>query len=99
MQHGTRFKDGSFCEVTAIFDDLSEEEVKIVRVFGLERFVAPGKSITDLLLFRLTSQPRTIVWLRINLRVVSKGVEWHQMEFIRVEPAAKETSQTTPKDA
>jgi hypothetical protein len=77
-------RDGSYCEVLAVFEDLSEQEVKIVRVFEDEEFVEPGESVSDLLLFRLTSQPQRILWLRINLRVVSKGVEWRQVDFIRV---------------
>jgi len=77
-------QEGAYCEVTAIFEDLSEKSIRIFRVFSKDEYIEPGESIDDCLLFRL-DHDASVVWLRINLLVASTSVEWRQVEWIRVD--------------
>jgi hypothetical protein len=74
---------GTYCEVTAVFEDESEKTVAFLPLFLSETFIEPGETISDLLLISVSQEAAHAIWLRINLRVVSDGVEWRQTDFVR----------------
>lgn len=83
-------QQGTSCGVVAIAADLSEQTLRVFRVFIAEERIEPGETISDLLLGRLDfSIPQTI-WIRIDLRVASAGVEWHKSDLVRVSAIASE---------
>jgi hypothetical protein len=77
--------EGTSCEIVAIRKDLSKEEIRIFPVFTLHDQVEPGESINDHVVWRIETRPADIVWLRIDLRVVSGKVEWNTTSMVRVE--------------
>ena len=77
-------QQGSSCLITAIFDDLSERPVRTFSVFTHQDQIEPGETITDQLAWRLPLDAAKIMWLRLNLRVVSGSVEWNAGQLIRV---------------
>ncbi len=79
-------QDGSFCEVAAIFEDLIQEVLDVQPVFARGSSLEPGESTGDLLLLRLSTDITKLVWLRLRLRVASHGIEWEQLDFVRITP-------------
>lgn len=66
---------GSSCEVVAVNSDLTEESLRLFEVFALHEHIEPGETIGDQIAWSLPSTQKEIVWLKINLRVVSGSVE------------------------
>jgi hypothetical protein len=77
-------QEGTTCEILAIAPDLSEIPVRLIPVFELENWIEPGESISDLIQYRIELPPDSIVWLRVNLRIVSKELEWNTSRLIQV---------------
>jgi hypothetical protein len=44
-----------------------------------DEFIEPGESIHDLILWSLPAFATEMVWLRLNLRILSGGVEWREL--------------------
>jgi hypothetical protein len=76
---------GTFCELIIVREDLSEESIELFRVFDRNSTIEPGESINDTLYWRLVPPHEEIVWIKLNLRVVSNGVEWFWTCLVRVE--------------
>jgi hypothetical protein len=76
---------GTFCELFIVRDDLSEESVELFRVFDRNKTIEPGESINDTLYWRVTHPLEDLTWIKLNLRVVSNGVEWAWSCLMRVE--------------
>jgi hypothetical protein len=77
-------KAGSFCEISVILDDLSEHIVELFHVFTNDESMEPGESITDTRFWSIEPPIDNIVWVRLDLRVVSKELEWRSSSLIRV---------------
>ena len=75
---------GSSCSIYAIDEDLTQHGLRVLPVFTLEDLIEPGESIDDLQVFRLDAQDAVLVWIKIDLRVVSGSVEWHQSDLVRL---------------
>ena len=76
---------GTFCELVTVREDLSEESIELFRVFDRNNTIEPGESINDTLYWRLPPPLEDIVWIKLNLRVVSNGVEWFWTCLVRIE--------------
>jgi hypothetical protein len=81
--------EGTSCEIVAVQKDLSQESVRLFSVFTLHSQIEPGEAIGDHVLWRIPRPSPDIVWLKIDLRVVSGKVEWNRTSVVRVadEPA------------
>jgi len=66
---------------------LTGESARLFSVFTLHSKVEPGESISDHILWRIEAPSRDIIWLKINLRVVSGKVEWNTTSMVRVHNA------------
>jgi hypothetical protein len=77
-------KAGSFIEVSVILDDLSEHIVELFHVFTGDDSMEPGESITDTKFWSIAPPIDNIVWVRLNLRVVSEELEWRSSSLVRV---------------
>lgn len=75
---------GTFCEVIAISADLSEQTLRLLQVFRAESRIEPGESVSDRLVCGLKLNLTDIVWIRIDLRVESGGIEWRKSDLIRI---------------
>ncbi len=78
-------QEGTYCEVIAIFEDISEQSLRLSPVFIRDQYIEPGETIGDTILWLLPRDARSIVWLRIDLRVSSGRVEWRESDLIRLE--------------
>jgi hypothetical protein len=76
---------GTYCEISIVLDDLTEQSVLLFPVFTLNDKIEPGESINDTRCWRVPQPIDNIVWVKLNLRVVSDGVEWNTGCNIRVE--------------
>jgi hypothetical protein len=76
---------GTFCELFIIRADLTQESIRLLRVFRDNDSIEPGESINDTQTWRLPHPIDDIVWVKLVLRVVSNGVEWKSSCLIRVE--------------
>ncbi len=70
-------QEGTRCQVLLVKRDLTEVPITLFPLFLLRESVAPGEIVGDLKLCRLPLPPEDIVWIRLNLRVVSAGTEWN----------------------
>jgi len=77
--------EGTSCEIVAIMEDLSEENIRLFPVFPLHKQIEPGESINDHILWRIQRPPANLIWIQIKLRVVSGKVEWNTTSMVRVE--------------
>ena len=77
-------KAGSFIEISVILDDLSEHIVELFQVFTNDTSIEPGESITDTRFWSIEPPVDNIIWVRLNLRVLSKELEWESSSLIRV---------------
>ncbi len=75
---------GSFCELLVVYDDLTEKSMDLFRVFDQDHRIEPGEAMTDTLHWRIPQPFEDIVWIKLNLRVVSYGVEWLSTSLVRV---------------
>jgi hypothetical protein len=78
-------REGTSCEIVGILTDLSREDIRLFSIFTLHNQIEPGESINDHVLWRIEEPPVGLVWLQINLRVVSGKVEWNRTSMVRVE--------------
>lgn len=78
-------QQGTSLEVVAILADLSEIPLRIFTVFELNRWIEPGMAVTDLKQCRILVDPADLLWLRLELRVVWKDLEWNFSHLIKVE--------------
>ena len=76
--------EGTSCEIIAILKDLSQQTIRIFSVFDQQTMIEPGESINDHLLWYIEAPLPEIIWLKINLRVVSSKVEWNRTSIVRV---------------
>lgn len=74
-----------------IYDDLSEESLRVFYVFELSHAVEPGAAVSDQLKWRVPIPEETIVWIKIHLRVASNAVEWNEGRLFRVKADEKTT--------
>jgi len=77
-------KAGSFIEVSVILDDLSEHIVELFQVFTDDDSMEPGESINDTGFWSIAPPIDNIVWVKLDLRVVSKELEWRSSSLVRV---------------
>jgi len=83
---------GTFCVLSAVRDDLTEERVRLFSVFSSIGKIEPGESMNDTHYWRIHDSPEDIVWIKLTLRVVSNGVEWVSTRLIPVERDEKKIS-------
>ena len=76
-------QEGTYCELIAVFDDLSEQSLRLLSVFTRDQYVEPGETISDRLLSLIEVDTTRMVWLKVELRVTSGSVEWQQSDLIR----------------
>ncbi len=86
-------QEGTSCTLSTIRKDLSEIPIRIFRIFIQHDQMEPGDHIHDALYWRIDLPPQEIVWLKIDLRIVSGKVEWNSVALIRV--GEKDTDQHT----
>jgi hypothetical protein len=77
-------KAGSFIEVSVILDDLSEHIVELFQVFTGDDSMEPGESINDTKFWSIAPPIDNIVWVKLDLRVVSEELEWRSSSLVRV---------------
>ncbi len=77
---------GTTCDVVAIMNDLSELPVRLFPVFALHTQIEPGESVSDHVFWRLENPSEQMVWLMVNLRVISGRIEWNAKAMVRVDP-------------
>jgi hypothetical protein len=78
--------EGSLCDLILVREDLSAESVRIFfPIFPLHTQIEPGESISDRILWRIDSLPADVVWLKVNLRIVSRSVEWNRTLVLRID--------------
>ena len=82
--------EGTSCDLVLVHADLREHSVRLFDVFVLHDRIEPGESINDRILWRIEAPPSDIVWLRVNLRVVSDEVEWNRTSLVRVLDSARQ---------
>ena len=90
-------QQGTSCKVVAISADLSEQTLRVFRVFTAEERIEPGETISDLLLSRLDFSIPETIWIRIDLRVASAGVEMHKSDLVRVSAIAPSPECVDPR--
>lgn len=90
-QHSVQH-EGTFCVLSVIRDDLEEQPIKLFRVFTDNDKMEPGESIDGTEYWRIPQPIDDIVWVKLELRVVSNGVEWRSSCLIRVESENKSLS-------
>jgi hypothetical protein len=89
---------GTYCVLSIIRTDLIEEDVQIFPVFETRDRIEPGECIDDTRFWCIEQPVHDIVWVKLRLRVVSNGVEWHTSGMIRVdhdEPASTTQDEVT----
>ena len=86
-------RDGSFCELCVVRDDLTEQSMELFRVFTHNDRIEPGESIADTQYWRIPHPIDDIIWIKLALRIVSNGVEWRSSCLIRVESEINDVSE------
>ncbi len=82
-QHNVEHED-TFCELSVIREDLSEQSVQLFDVFTEEDSLEPGESMEDALYWSVPAPVDSIVWVKLTLLVVSNGVQWSSTDLIRM---------------
>ena len=75
---------GTSCTLSAIHKDLSVTPIRIFPIFVQHNQMEPGEQIHDALFWRIDLSPKDLVWIKIDLRIVSDKVEWNSVALIRV---------------
>ena len=83
---------GTFCELSIIRGDLKQVSIELFRVFTHNEGIEPGESILDTHYCRIPEPNDDIVWVKLDLRVVSDGVDWRSSCLIRVESESRKLS-------
>jgi hypothetical protein len=83
--------EGTFCVLSIVRADLSEQDITLFRVFSSHDRIEPGESINDTKYWRISAPFYDILWIKLTLRVVSNGVEWSTTCLVRVEEEADRT--------
>jgi hypothetical protein len=78
-------QDGTFCELTIVHDDLTEESAGLFRVFVSNKGIEPGEAMNDTFCWCITQPLDRILWIKLRLRIVANGVEWLSTRLVRVE--------------
>lgn len=73
----------TFCEVSIIRADLTEEAIQLFDVFTEEDSLEPGESMIDTLYWSVPAPADSILWVKLTLLVASNGVQWSSTELIR----------------
>ncbi len=81
--------DENTCEISVLFEDLSEQLLRIFYVFELSDSVEPGAAVSDQLQWRIPVLEEAIVWVKIRLRVASNRIEWNESRLFRVKTDEK----------
>jgi hypothetical protein len=76
---------GTFCIVSIVREDLSEQDIRLFRVFSSQTQIEPGESMNDTQYWHISAPFDDILWVKLTLRVVSGGVEWITTCLVRVE--------------
>ena len=92
-------QEGTYCEIIAILSDLSAQSIRLMPVFTQDSFIEPGEGISDHLLAIVPLHPSNIVWLRIDLRVASRKIEWQESDLIRFQIAGIESGVDREREA
>ena len=80
---------GNTCEISVIFEDLSEQSLRVFYVFELSDSVEPGAVVSDQLQWRIPFPEEALVWVKIRLRVASNKIEWNESRLFRVKTDEK----------
>ena len=72
------------CELSVVFEDLSEQSLRVFYVFELSDSVEPGAAVSDQLQWRIPRPKQIVIWVKIRLRVASNTVEWNESRLFRV---------------
>jgi hypothetical protein len=78
-------QEGTFCELSVVRKDLSEDSIELFRVFLMNDKIEPGEAINDIQYWKIAPPIANILWVKLTLRVVSNGVEWFSTCLVRVE--------------
>lgn len=81
-QHSVEHEE-TFCEVSVIRKDLTEEAIQLFDVFTEDDSLEPGESMIDTLYWSVPSPADSILWVKLTLLVASNGVQWSSTELIR----------------
>ena len=84
------------CEISVLFEDLSEQVVRVFYVFELSDSVEPGAAVSDQLQWRIPFPEEAIVWIKIRLRVASNRIEWNESRLFRVKMDEKTSTGELP---
>ena len=76
--------DGTFCELSVIKEDLTEQSVQLLDAFTEEDSLEPGELMKDVLYWSVPAPVDGIVWVKLTLLVVSNGVQWSSADLIRI---------------
>jgi len=78
-------QEGTYCELRAIYTDLSDELLYANPIFQTDQHIEPSTTVMDRLQWHVVKPSVPIVWFEIRLRVISDKVEWKRREFIRAQ--------------
>lgn len=78
--------EGTSCTLWAIGKDLSELRIYTFDVFERDEWIEPGESIHDSKQYFVDLPSENIIWLKIEVRVISKLAEWNAVRLVRIEP-------------
>jgi hypothetical protein len=76
---------GTFCILSTIDADLTEHDIQILPIFMTRTRIEPGELIDDTLCWRIAEPVENALWIKLRLRLISNGVEWHTSDLIRVD--------------
>ncbi len=68
----------------AVYHDMSEARLHVFPIFRRHDRLEPGKSINEVLLWRIEDGDSEIIWLKTNLRVVSQELERNAESILQI---------------
>jgi hypothetical protein len=77
-------QEGTSCTLSAVLKDLSIVPVRVFPIFTKHNQMEPGDSIHDACFWRVARPSEDMVWLKIDLRIVSGKVEWNSVALMRI---------------
>ncbi len=78
-------RKGTFCVLSTIDADLTEHDIHIFPIFTSRTRIEPEELIDDTICWRIDRPIENAVWIKLRLRLISNGVEWHTSDMIRVD--------------
>jgi hypothetical protein len=78
-------RKGTFCVLSTIDADLTEHDIHIFPISTSRTRIEPGELIDDTICWRIDRPIENAIWIKLRLRLISNGVEWHTSDMIRVD--------------